>query len=279
MAEAADHLPEDGAALKAALIKSRAKLSGAEALIAHLQLTIEKMKRAMFGPRSERSQRLIDQLELQLEELAAAAGEDEAKAEAPRVQVQGFTRRSGTRRNFPADLPRRRIVHPAPSLKRQMNRAHHALRSDWRFPGLSVADGRRQRDAGCTQGQAGGRARRRAAQAWTQFTGRPAQRATFTARWLYAVIRHTNQPRLDADTMADAAQFVAASQHLDFGLCPRDEVTSTAKRWCGQTARYSRIRSTAFSRPSTAGGLANGLTLFFATVTSAPGANRYRSSR
>ena len=115
MAEAADHLPEDAAALKAALIETRAKLSGAEALIAHLQLTIAKMKRAMFGPRSERSQRLIDQLELQLEELAAAAGEDEAKAEAPRVQVQGFTRRSGTRRNFPADLPRRRIVHPAPT--------------------------------------------------------------------------------------------------------------------------------------------------------------------
>jgi hypothetical protein len=63
-------------------------------------------KREMFGPRSERSQRLIDQMELQLEELAAAAGEDDAKA----VQVQGSTRRQATRRNFPADLPRRRIV-------------------------------------------------------------------------------------------------------------------------------------------------------------------------
>ena len=40
------------------------------------------MKRERFGPRSERSQRLLDQMELQLEELAAAAGEDEAKAEA-----------------------------------------------------------------------------------------------------------------------------------------------------------------------------------------------------
>jgi hypothetical protein len=35
-------------------------------------------------------------------------------AETPRVHVQGFTRRPATRRNFPADLPRRRIVHPAP---------------------------------------------------------------------------------------------------------------------------------------------------------------------
>ena len=113
MAGAADHLPDDTDALKAALIEARAKLSGAQALIEHLQLVIAKMKREMFGPRSERSQRLLDQMELQLEELAAAAGEDEAKAEVARVQVQGFTRRQGTRRNFPADLPRRRIVHPA----------------------------------------------------------------------------------------------------------------------------------------------------------------------
>ena len=60
MAGAPDHLPEDTAALKAALSETRAKLSGAEALIEHLQLVIAKMKRAMFGPRSERSQRLID---------------------------------------------------------------------------------------------------------------------------------------------------------------------------------------------------------------------------
>ena len=110
----ADSLPEDTDALKAALIETRARLSGAEALIEHLQLVIAKLKREKFGPRSERSQRLIDQLELQLEELAAAAGEDKTKVEAARVRVQGFTRRQATRRNFPADLPRRRIVHPVP---------------------------------------------------------------------------------------------------------------------------------------------------------------------
>jgi len=76
MAGAADHLPDDTDALKAALIETRAKLSGAQALIEHLQLVIAKMQREKFGPRSERSQRLIDQMELQLEELAAALGED-----------------------------------------------------------------------------------------------------------------------------------------------------------------------------------------------------------
>src|ERR1700738_3431484 len=115
MAGAADHLPDDTAALKAALIETRAKLVGAETMIEHLQLVTGKMKREMFGPRSERSQRLIEQLELQLEELAAAVGEDEAKAQSARIQVQGFTQRPATRRNFPADLPRRRVVHPAPT--------------------------------------------------------------------------------------------------------------------------------------------------------------------
>jgi transposase len=112
VAAASDQLPDDVDTLRAALIEARAKLSGAQALIEHLQLVIAKFKREMFGPRSERSQRVIDQLELQLEELAAAAGEDEVKA--ARVQVQSFTRRQATRRNFPADLPRRRIVYPAP---------------------------------------------------------------------------------------------------------------------------------------------------------------------
>ena len=114
MATTADHVPDDQDALKAALIEARAKLSGAEALIEHLQLVIAKMRRELFGPRSERSQRLLDQLELQLEELAAAAGEDAAETETADIPVQGFTR-PRTRRNFPAHLPRRRIVHPAPA--------------------------------------------------------------------------------------------------------------------------------------------------------------------
>jgi transposase len=110
-----DSLPDDVDSLKAALIETRAKLSGATALIEHLQLVIAKMKREHFGPRSERSQRLLDQMELQLEELAAAAGEDEVKAERASIPVQGFSRRQATRRNFPAHLPRRRVVHPGPT--------------------------------------------------------------------------------------------------------------------------------------------------------------------
>src|SRR6202011_3502901 len=109
MATTADSDDQD--ALKAALIEARAKLSGAEALIEHLQLVIAKMRRELFGPRAERSQRLLDQLELQLEELVAAAAEDAAaQNEAEAVRVRSFTRQNNTLRNFPDHLPRRRIV-------------------------------------------------------------------------------------------------------------------------------------------------------------------------
>ena len=109
-----DKLPEDYEALKVAFIEMRAKVLGAEALIEHLRLVIAKMKREIYGPRSERSQRLLDQLELQLEDLIAEAGEAKAKAERSNP-VRGHLRQPPTRRNFPDHLPRRRIVHPAPT--------------------------------------------------------------------------------------------------------------------------------------------------------------------
>ena len=115
MATAPDQVLNDVDALKAELIETRAQLSGAQALIEHQRLLIEKMKRAMFGPRSERSQRLLEQMELQLEEMAAATGEDEVKAQSAGIRVESFVRRKARRRNFPDHLPRRRIVHPAPT--------------------------------------------------------------------------------------------------------------------------------------------------------------------
>jgi len=49
---------------------ARAELSDSEVLIAHLELRIEKLKRELHGQRSERTARLLEQLELELEELA-----------------------------------------------------------------------------------------------------------------------------------------------------------------------------------------------------------------
>src|SRR6201990_758213 len=61
---------------------ARAELSDNEALIAHLELRIEKLKRALYGQRSEQTARLIEQLELELEELVSTASGDELAAQA-----------------------------------------------------------------------------------------------------------------------------------------------------------------------------------------------------
>jgi transposase len=120
----ADSLPDDVESLKqlllardAELARARAQASSTEALIAHLRLTIEKLRREMFGPRSERQARLLDQMELQLEELEAAAAEDEIAAEQAAVSttVRAFARRKPSRQPFPAHLPRERVVVPGPS--------------------------------------------------------------------------------------------------------------------------------------------------------------------
>src|SRR6195952_2581151 len=108
-------LPDDVDALKAALLAARAEVaiawaeqSSNLALIAHLKLQIEKLNRDRFGPRSERTARLLDQLELQLEELEASATEDELAAEiaaAKATHVVGFTRTRPARRPFPSTCP------------------------------------------------------------------------------------------------------------------------------------------------------------------------------
>src|SRR6202522_4826955 len=102
-------LPEDVEALKAALVVERgrrivaeadaafakARASDDQALIAHLKLQIEKLNRDRYGSRSERTARLLDQLELTLEELEASATEDELAAEmaaAKTTKVASFTR-------------------------------------------------------------------------------------------------------------------------------------------------------------------------------------------
>ena len=96
-----------------------AKASNAEAIIAALKLMVEKLRREVYGQRSERKARLLDQLELELEELEARASEDELAAEqaaAKTSTVKSFTRRRPSRKPFPEHLPRERVVVPAPEV-------------------------------------------------------------------------------------------------------------------------------------------------------------------
>jgi transposase len=127
-----DALPSDLAAAHAMILAERAARLAAEAerdqsrscasqsdaLVARLKLEIEKLKRTLYGVRSESKQRLLEQLELQLEDAEAAATEDELAAERSTSSslVAPFERRRPARKPFPAHLPRERIVIAAPSI-------------------------------------------------------------------------------------------------------------------------------------------------------------------
>ena len=107
----------NAAVARAEAANAQADLSSSEALIAHLKLAIEKLRRELYGTRSERTARLLDQMELQLEDLEAAATEDELAAEnaAGRTQtVKSFERKRPSRKPFPDHLPRERVVIAAP---------------------------------------------------------------------------------------------------------------------------------------------------------------------
>jgi Transposase C of IS166 homeodomain/zinc-finger binding domain of transposase IS66 len=136
MGDSLESLPNDVDALKAALVAERgrrivaetdaafakARASDDQALIAHLKLQIEKLNRDRYGPRSERTARLLDQLELTLEELEASATEDELAAEMAAARtanatttVASFTRKRPSRQPFPDHLPRERVIVPGPT--------------------------------------------------------------------------------------------------------------------------------------------------------------------
>jgi multidrug efflux pump subunit AcrA (membrane-fusion protein) len=132
MAPAYEALPDDVAALKAALVAERekglkttaelavaqAKAAEDQALIAAQKLRIAKLERQVYGQRSERAARLTEQLSLEFEELAASATEDELAAEqavAKTTNVRPFTRRTAERNTFPEHLPRERVVLDPPT--------------------------------------------------------------------------------------------------------------------------------------------------------------------
>src|SRR5215813_11248282 len=133
MAAASDDLPDDIDALKAALLAAndraeqvtaelaiaKAKASDDQALIAHQQLQIAKLTRELYGQHSERSVRLLDQMELAFEELESSATEDELAAEravAKATNVAAFTRKRPARQPFPEHLPREREIEPGPTV-------------------------------------------------------------------------------------------------------------------------------------------------------------------
>ena len=136
-----DQLPDDIAELKRLLLAKDAELlarsselaikvselAAAKNGLVVTQLTIEKLKaqlaklrREKFGSSSERIERAIEQLELALEEAEAAKAEAEAAAprspepEAPSPDAKSVevpVPEKKKRRQLPAELPRRDVVH------------------------------------------------------------------------------------------------------------------------------------------------------------------------
>jgi transposase len=119
-------LPDDLAAAHAVILaqwnarrQAEAMVSAASLEIQRLRLLLAKARREAFGQTSERSRRLLDQLELQLAELEEAVAEDEATAEVEAARTgpvdTEHVRQKPARRPLPAHLPRERVVLPGPS--------------------------------------------------------------------------------------------------------------------------------------------------------------------
>ncbi len=96
----------DPEALRALVRAQQSELDSRETEIESLKLLILKLKRMHFGPRAEKFDRDIQQLELRLEDLEA----NQAAADpvpTPLVTIaSGETRRKPARRPLPAELPR-----------------------------------------------------------------------------------------------------------------------------------------------------------------------------
>lgn len=102
---------------RTARIAAEAAAAGATAMIAHLKLTIAKMRRERFGQSSERGAHLLEQLEFELADLEADLAEDEIAAESAtaKTNVESSVRRKPKRGPLPAHLPRERVVIAAPN--------------------------------------------------------------------------------------------------------------------------------------------------------------------
>jgi len=104
-------------AIVAEVARIKAINADLEARNALLELQNEKMRRVLYGQRSERTRHLLDQMELVFEECEASASEDEALGilSATKTNVAPFERKRPARKPLPEHLPRERVVVAAPS--------------------------------------------------------------------------------------------------------------------------------------------------------------------
>ncbi len=125
-----------------------AEVSALEAQLLASRLEAEKLRRDLYGQRSERTVRLLDQLELEFEEAEATASEDELAAElaaAKTTTVQAFTRARPRRFALPrasaARTRRRPGTDRLPVLRFGRSCASSAKRSPRRWRASAAMEG------------------------------------------------------------------------------------------------------------------------------------------
>ena len=120
MDAALDALPDDPVALRAiiasqaqSLAQKESQLQARDTLIEQLQAQLAVLRRARFGASSERIERIIDQLELALEDIEAAAVEGLPQDVSSRDKPE---KAKPSRQKLPDHLPRQSQIHEAPDI-------------------------------------------------------------------------------------------------------------------------------------------------------------------
>src|SRR5579864_3537706 len=96
-------------------LEQHMQLSSNSQEIEHLKLVIEKYRRMIFGRKSEKLTRELEQLELRLEELETAQAADQVQEDSEAAASPNSDSKSRSsrprRKPLPEDLPREVITH------------------------------------------------------------------------------------------------------------------------------------------------------------------------
>ena len=101
----------DNEALKALVVAQRESLDSHTQQVEHLKLVIEKLRRMIFGAKSEKVLVQVEQFELQLEDAETEQAAAEEKFEAPAAEAKPQLPSRPSRKPLPAHLPREVVTH------------------------------------------------------------------------------------------------------------------------------------------------------------------------
>jgi transposase len=105
----------DNEALKALVVEQREQhlkaLSSKTQQVEHLKLVVEKLRRMIFGAKSERAVIQVEQFELELEETETEQAVAEEEIEVPATETKPDSKSRPSRKPLPAHLPREVVTH------------------------------------------------------------------------------------------------------------------------------------------------------------------------